>query len=137
MITKDKNTEMIKLVDVINDAAKTYKEEVSSTKLNDDVEYFFKTLAQHHQVFVKTASVKRTASNGIPFKNRLKLDAAFSKKSAIDLLLLCIDIEKQILDQAREAVHNSDGTEKQMLCKQLAFSEKAIFEADQMLEEYE
>jgi hypothetical protein len=137
MITKDKDSEMKKLIHVINHAAKTYKK-VSSTKLNDDVEYFLKTLAQHHQVFVKQISGKSTASKGIPVKNQLKRDdVTFNKKSAIDLLLLCIDIEKQILDHAREAVHSTNGSRKKMLCMQLTFSEKAIFEADQMLEEYE
>lgn len=136
MITKDKNSEITKLVHVINHAAKTYKE-VSSAQLNDDVEYFLKTLAQHHQVFVKQTAGKNLLSNGIPVKNQLKADMTFNKKSAIDKLLLCINIEKQILDQAREAVHSTNGRQKQLLCKQLTFSEKAIFEADQMLEEYE
>lgn len=137
MITKDKNIEITELLEVINHAAKTYKKKVSSTKLNDDVEYFLKTLAQHHQVFVKEAA-GNNAKKGIPVNNRLKTDMAFNtNKSAIDLLLLCIDIEKQILNQTREAVHSTDGRQKQLLCKQLTFCEKAIFEADQMLEEYE
>lgn len=136
MITIDKSLEMKKLVDVINHAAITYKE-ASSTKLNDEIEYFLKTLAQHHQVFVQQVSGKTAASKGIPVKNQLKPDGTLNKNSAIDLLLLCIDIEKQVLSHAREAVHSTNGAEKKMLCKKLTFSEKAIFEADQMLEEYE
>lgn len=142
MITKDKNSEidkdseMKKLVHVINHAAKTYKK-ASSTHVNDEVDYFLKALAQHHQVFVQQVIGKNNFSKGIPVQNQMKPDATFNPNSAIDLLLLCIDIEKQILDQAREAVHSTNGSRKQMLCKQLSFSERAIFEADQMLEEYE
>ena len=133
---REKNKELEKLIYILDNAAKTYRK-VSSAKVNENIEYFIKTLEQQHKVFVRKVIGRKTDGRNLIVKNQLEPGATFNRDSAIDLLLLCIEIEKQILDYTRQAVHNTQGKEKQMLCKQLTFSEQAIFDADQMLEEYE
>lgn len=134
-ITKE-NNELSKLITVIEQAANTYKR-VSSKYTDNHIEYFFENLAENHKGFAHKVANAYKMKNRPEISNQMPKDALFDESSAIDMLLLCKDIEKKILEQAREAVRNYSGEEKQLLCKQLTFSEKALFEADLLLEDYE
>lgn len=131
-----KDNEILTLIDLTDNAAKTYKE-VSEDYSDKDIEHFLDKLANHHKAFVQKVKNSNDLSDNLPIKNQLKPDAIFDKRSAIDLLLLCKEIEKKILDQAREAIHSSDANTRRIICQQLSFSEKALFRADSMLEDYE
>lgn len=139
---KTKNVEtkdMSELIDLIKHAATTYKEACSEYS-DKNIEKFMSQLAENHKDFVEKAINKYKKSSTpetLTAKYHIKPDVTFKNGSAIALLLLCKDIEKKILDHTRAAVHNSDGEAKIMLCKQLTFSEKALFKADRMLENYE
>lgn len=133
-----KNKDILKLILLINHAAKTYKE-VSNKYADDHIEHFFRELTQNHNGFIKEAGEDHKVSDDLPIKNQIAPDAILDKESAIDQLILCKDLEKAILAQARKAVHDNsyNGEKKNLLCRQLTFSEKALFRADKMLEVYE
>ena len=134
---KPQNKDIAKLILLINHAAKTYQE-VSSKHADNHLELFFDELTKNHEVFLKQAGGDYSISGELP-KNQVTNEFILNKDSAIDQLILCKDMEKAILNQARQAVHNNGfkGKEKKLVCQQLTFSEKALFKADQMLEIYE
>lgn len=135
---ESKNEDISKLILLIDHAVQTYKE-VSNKYADDYLENFFQELSKNHRGFMRRAGIGYDISDDLPIKNQQREDAIFDKESAIDQLILCKELEKAILAQAREAVHNNhvNNKQKQLLCRQLTFSENALFKADQMLEIYE
>ncbi|MGK7392089.1 MAG: hypothetical protein ACNS60_17180 [Candidatus Cyclobacteriaceae bacterium M2_1C_046] len=132
------NKDISKLILLIKEASKTYQK-VAVEYADDHLQHFFKDLSEKHEGFIEKAGKNYNITQELPVKNQLKEEPIFNKDSAIDQLVLCKEMEKAILNQAREAVHNNgfNGEQKLLLCKQLTFSENALFKADQMLEIYE